>query len=368
MAVIYHIQPQQFATSDNPLVFIFSSDQQAQPNFSFIIRTRIDGALVSTDRVFPQGVRTSWDASPIVKTRIESQPLIFSPIIFGLRNFSTISIEVVENYGNPPINQLVQLSSLIRVVKSSLSDAKWVDYVSSNVFYTNAPQNRFQIFGDQYISNDIMCDGVVTPTFRFYDETNTLINTYATTPANVVVARINHNRSLLVAGGVANYDLASYYTLTVAGAVLRFDIIKEICNEVFYLHWLNDFGAYESFPFYHANNIEVMIKSNEYRKQFGTFTGLIYNFDLNDSGNITFQKDMTTEGELVTELLDFTTYNWLNSILESPAVLIANSDYSVVQKVVVTNKKYKKLDPRFDDPDSFVVNYNIPTGNKSLLL
>jgi len=52
MAVTFHDIPQKYAPSDNPVTYRFSSNQTAGANFSFLVETYINGAVVATDKVF----------------------------------------------------------------------------------------------------------------------------------------------------------------------------------------------------------------------------------------------------------------------------------------------------------------------------
>ncbi len=68
MAVTISQFPADYTFSDNPLTFVFSSTQTAQANFSFIVETYFNAALVSVDRVFPEvSGYAHIDVSPIVK-------------------------------------------------------------------------------------------------------------------------------------------------------------------------------------------------------------------------------------------------------------------------------------------------------------
>jgi hypothetical protein len=54
MAITLYDQPQLIAPAGNPLVFTFSSDETAQPNFSFIVQVYINGSLRLTQEVYRQ--------------------------------------------------------------------------------------------------------------------------------------------------------------------------------------------------------------------------------------------------------------------------------------------------------------------------
>jgi hypothetical protein len=133
MAITYHQQPSTYSPSDNPLVFVFSSNQTSQPNFFFRVRTKYNGNVVSVDDVFPQvGTRAMFDASHVMK-QLAIQPALKNQV-FWSRNLERLNIEVFEHYGNPPTEQSSEPSNTILIWKSSVSEYRFTkgfaDYVT----------------------------------------------------------------------------------------------------------------------------------------------------------------------------------------------------------------------------------------------
>jgi len=133
MAVTFHQIPAAYSTSDNPLVFVFSSNQTSQPNFFYRVRTKYNGNIVSVDDVFPQvGARAMFDASHVMK-QLAIQPALKNQV-FWSRNLERLNIEVFEHYGNPPVQQGSLESDTIRIWKSCVSEYRFTkgfaDYVT----------------------------------------------------------------------------------------------------------------------------------------------------------------------------------------------------------------------------------------------
>ncbi len=76
MAVTIYDEPQLISPAGNPLVFTFSSDQTAQPNFSFVVELYIDSTLRLTQEVFRQfNTLGRIDVSEAVQSTLTS-PLV----------------------------------------------------------------------------------------------------------------------------------------------------------------------------------------------------------------------------------------------------------------------------------------------------
>jgi hypothetical protein len=171
MAITFHQQPATYSPSDNPLVFVFSSNQTAQPNFFFRIRTKYNGNQVSVDDVFPQvGSRAMFDASHIMK-QLAIQPELKNQV-FWSRNLERLSIEVFEFYGSPPIEQSSEPSNTILIWKSCVSEYRFTkgfaDYVTGErLALTRMPRGKRhklikgQDTGVSYITRGLSgCQGV----------------------------------------------------------------------------------------------------------------------------------------------------------------------------------------------------------------
>jgi hypothetical protein len=132
MAITFHQTPAAYSTSDNPLVFVFSSNQTAQPNFFYRVRTKRNGNQVSVDDVFPQvGSRAMFDASHIMK-QLAIQPELKNQV-FWSRNLERLNIEVIEFYGTTPVAQASLESDTIRFWKSSVSEYRFTKGFSEYV-------------------------------------------------------------------------------------------------------------------------------------------------------------------------------------------------------------------------------------------
>jgi hypothetical protein len=171
MAITFHQIPEDYSPSDNPLVFVFSSNQTLQPNFFYRVRTKYNGNIVSVDDVFPQvGSRAMFDASHFMK-QLAIQPEIKNQV-FWSRNLERLNLEVIEFYGTTPVAEDSLESDTIRIWKSSVSEYRFTqgfaDYVTGErLALTRQPRGKRhklikgQDTGVSYITRGLSgCQGV----------------------------------------------------------------------------------------------------------------------------------------------------------------------------------------------------------------
>ena len=103
MAITLYDEPQPIAPAGNPLVFTFSSDETAQPNFSFIVEVYINGSLRLTQEVYRQfNTLGRIDVSEAVQSTLSS-PLIVDGTLLTFYDsaINDYYIIVYEKYGDP---------------------------------------------------------------------------------------------------------------------------------------------------------------------------------------------------------------------------------------------------------------------------
>ena len=122
MSVTIHNTPQLFTPSDNPVTWTFSSDQTAQPNFSFLVEVYVNNALQAIEKVFPEnGIYAHFDASAYASNACNT-PIIAADLMGDASNNALIKIKVIEFYGDPPAEEAELESANVTVWKARLDD------------------------------------------------------------------------------------------------------------------------------------------------------------------------------------------------------------------------------------------------------
>ncbi|MFN9954132.1 MAG: hypothetical protein ACK55I_13615, partial [bacterium] len=134
MAVTIYDEPQKYSTAGNPLMFTFSSDETAQPNFSFIVEVYVNGSLHSTHQVFRQfNTLSKFDCSGILASTLSS-PLIVDGTLttFYDSAINEYYIIVYEKYGATPTTQASDTSATLYAFNGSLRHPDWIDFDYQN--------------------------------------------------------------------------------------------------------------------------------------------------------------------------------------------------------------------------------------------
>lgn len=353
MAVTFTQTPQDWSPSDNPLLFVFSSNQTSNANFSYIVQTYIDGVQVAEDRVFlERSTRAHYDASPVIKNRIQVPQR--STGLYTEANYSNeVYIKVYENYGTPAINQASATSSTINVFKACLSDKAWKSYVSTDwiglKYLTNVPRTEqiTQMAGADFYLN-MITDGLASELLiNVYDSTGTLLDFYAETQS-FLISQLNLSTDNLTSAGL-NLTGASYYTVQLeASEMLTVHLLTDYCNSPNTLQWLNEFGAYDSFIFMHNLEQSGDIKDQTYGKQFGEWNNTTFEYNLEDAGTIRVGTKQKDKGTIYTDYISQTSQRWLCELYKSPRYCLfdiqGNIDY-----IRVTSTQFTFKQDRFED-------------------
>jgi len=366
MAVTFHQQPANFSTSDNPLVYVFSSNQVAQQNFSFIVQTYVDAVLVSTERIFVErSGRAHWDASLVVKNNIyrPTRPTALSTE----QVLPSVYVKVTENYGTPPTNQANANSNTISVIKAKLSeeDFKTYDILNDWVndkWLTEIPDNTIHATKTQDIFAQVICTDVSQSLSLFaFDENNTLIDTYATAPASVDLWNCNLSYANLLAVMPAMPNAYKVAAQVNNSNVLYIQYDIDECDNKDVVSWINKFGAFDQFVFTHYKENRGATESQSYQKQFGGWSNSTWSFDV-DYGEIETVKTNKPTGYIVSGWLNTTTQNWLVSLYKSIGVRL-----NTTQSIKITSSAYTVKTQRFEELINEEITYQL-TNEKSIMI
>lgn len=372
MAVTFYSTPQDWSTSDNPLTYVFGSNQTSNANFTFKVQTFVDGVQVAEDTVFVErSTRAHYDASSVVKDVIQVPTR--STTLYSEGNYSNeVYIKVIENYGTTPTDQANASSTPINVFKACLSDKSWSNYTSSTYvglkFLTNVPRNeRIYTMENAPLYLNIITDG--TPSeliINVYDSAGTLLDFYSETQS-FLISQINLQPEIMVNAGI---DLtgAAYYTVQVEGSeMLRIDFLLDYCYSPNTLQWLNEFGAYDSFIFEHNLEQSGEVKEQTYGKQFGYWNGTSFDYDLNNAGTIRVGTKQKDKGVIYTKYISQTVQRWLCELYKSPRHYLIDIDGNI-DFIKITSNQFTFQQDRFEELISESVAFDYTNAHNGISL
>ena len=371
MAVTIVQNPDTFTPACNPIVWTFSSNQTAQPNFSFYVEFYVQGNLHSAHTVFPEsGIYGKFDASQIMRA-LTTTPVADSGFVqdFGTAML-TCYVDVYERYGTTPTLQANAAATIRRAFNGSFKYRQFINWNSDNydvkeldgaLFTTYFPRSEkawcrydeyffLGLFGKRFVMGDVW-----TLFIELYDSGGNLINNDAYNIGYERYWELNVGPEVIVANTSivqANFDQCAYYQIYV-----RFsDGVTTNYTEVFTiwydqecttynpvrLHWLNKFGVYDSFSFDLVSQTNGNVTANNYQRQLGQWGNSgAYSF-LNNAPQMQHYSKRSIEQMIInSDWIKEAVQHWLvEELYESPRVYIEQGSQFV--PVMVTNPNYVK--------------------------
>lgn len=373
MAVTIHQTPAAYSPSDNPLRYSFSSNQTAQANFSFIVRTFMNGILVSTDRVFPDnGVRAFFDASKVARYNLDS--VIFrNNVSANAGTMKSIYITVTESYGTPPVENASATSATTQTWKACLSDAEFVstnfanDWVDSK-FLTNAPRGEDILILPTQDTALMMLNTATssTLTIEAYNATGTLIGSN-TSSYLTLIRQFNLKRSLVAAfTSAAEQDIA-YITIRVdLSETLVFRYYNDTCSDPTSLLWVNEYGAIDSFIFEHNIKQSGDISSFGYQRKFGGWNGTSYDYSATSHQALNYTSIQEDKAIIYTNYINQSQQNYLTENYKSPVHWIDRGNGIIPIKI--TSRSFEKYQDRFEELYSEEIAFTYSLMHKGITL
>lgn len=375
MAITIHTSPKSIVGSDNPITWVFSSNQTAQANFSYVIKTLLNNQIVQEDRVFPQlGARSFWDASLAIKNRLTKQPLNRTLLYRDNTTWSDVQLQIFESYGTPPTLQLQQNTSIVEAFKACLAPEKYlqIDYPTDwkqKKLLTNYPSLKREVLrGVDYYASFIV-DGNDQLDLTTYDADGVQIGFYQEQLLGKELLDFNFNTDILSSFFTADFTGVKSFTIQFNNSLIyEFEIYDGCCHTPYQLVWQNEYGAFDQLIIKHANNTGGEIEQFGYMKQFGNWVGNDFVYSLDQTGELDVLKRLKETGELVTDYLTESVYNWLvNELYKSPRVYLFDVDNNYIQ-INIEGRNFKNKIVRFDELLSEVINYSKSQITNSIVI
>jgi len=374
VAVTFHSIPQTYAPSDNPLSYVFSSDQTGQANFSYKIETILNGSVVSEDQVFPQtGIRSQFDCSPVV-TNLMQPPRITSAISTNMDTIYTLVLRVTEVYGTTPTAQANASSTSIYTFKACLPSNEWeaVDFQSDYLslkWLTDVPDNTFRVFRGQDVIAGMLVGSSQSLVVRFYDSSGIPLGSYSN--ANFYrywQVNLSSDNLSAVYAGVGTYADVAYFTAEIGlSEVLTFIYVDQYCNDINGIVWLNKYGTFDQYPIEHYVSSQSDVQKRSFKRRYGRWSGTSFVYDHTNSGDFDFEKVITDKGKLVTNYMTDTTQNWFIQAYDSPQIYLYSVD-GLEFRLNLTGTSYEKKNGRFDELIMEEMSYTKTMNRKSIKL
>ena len=373
MAITIYDHPQLIAPAGNPLVFTFSSDETAQPNFSFIVEIYIMGQLRLTQEVFRQfNTLGRIDVSEVIQSEI-TNPIISDNFETTL-NLDTYSIIVYEKYGEPPavIPFSGEFFGGLTAFNGSLEYPQWrvwdfetydPDYSAGSLFLTDFPRTSKPLcamdenFYLGYLDSSGAAD---TINCALYDVQGNVIasdSSIALTSSEFNILNVGP-QAIIANSSITQIDFDDCYKyyiyLEVSGTPRSeiFYIYMDLdCKryETYRLHWLNKYGSWDSFTFALVSTESATVQAFDYQRDPGVWDGTSYTYPLYSGQKIHYAKTKSKQLIVNSDWISEAVQNWLvESLFDSPLVYLEQNNGTEFEPVKVTNSSYQLKTRRRD--------------------
>jgi hypothetical protein len=381
MAVTIYDEPQLIAPAGNPLVFTFSSNQTAQPNFSFIVELYIDSTLRLTQEVFRQfNTLSRIDVSEAVQSAITNIIPTTDIEYDATQSMVTYAIIVYEKSGTTPTIQASDTSTTLKAINAALEYDEWVNWdytiydpnlTQDAIFMTYFPTSKRALCGmeENFFLGYLEQTGVVPVVLnvRLYDVSSSLIASDSISLTSTDFNILNVGPQQIISNStITQIDFDDCYRyeveVDVSGVsfVGPFTIYMDLnCKryDTYRLHWLNKFGAFDSFTFSLVSTEAATVESYKYQRDPGVWDGTSYTYPLYAGQGINFAKTKTETLTLNSDWINENVQKWLvKSLFDSPVVYLEVNGGLDFEIVKVTNSNYTLKQRRRDGLIQEVVN------------
>ena len=336
----------------------------------------MSGILHSTHEVYPEsGNSGKFSPTTIARATVSSNYPDDTVLSQNLNPDMYWDVIVYEKYGTPPVTDLASAVSAPAVVYYLNGSFRYgelypnqYDYQDydldtggkGDLFLTDFPRDKRDLityseakFLSIINSGVDNCTGYVT----LYDISGSVITSATWTGAlatNLRTPMVSCGPLSLVSGTSlvqSDFDDCYYYTIQIkqtATPSKDSEIYKiyvdSTCSNYSRrrLHWLNRFGAWDSFTFTLLSEDSTDITSNRYARRPGRWDGGDFLFDLSDGNQMTQSKFIQDKLILNSDWIHEDVQQWLvRELYESPRVYLQNDfGTSVLEPVNVTNANY----------------------------
>lgn len=384
MAVTIHSSPQKYTPTDNPCIWVFSSDETAQTNFSYVVELYINSVLVGRHIKFPEnGIYAQFDASEFLSAHSESSTSNTTAAVQDAANWLEVYVKVIERYGDPAENEADATSSTIYPFKACLSIDEFnnfdytdymIDSVTAGLFLTDFDRNSFgiresrtqflQIINDEQSGKDLQV--------LYIDSSGATIHTQ-TFPidSSIRIAHFTLNSDSYLSTSNFN-DSYSLRVRVVDGAVKEsesIDIVinREECGVISTVTWLNKFGSFDSFIFTHNLTQNSDVQRFGFEKSVGQWSGSTYVLGSRSAGRQDYFSRIKDGGEITSGWISQATQNSLVQLYDSPLKLIEVGEQSY-KSIFIKNSGYDFKQEEYEDQINEIVEFGYSMPRKSIRL
>ena len=372
MATTIISSPQLYTFTGNPLMWVFSSSQTAQPNFSFIVEVVLNGVVIGTHEVFIENLSSAKiDVQTIVDSYVSYlEQTIDETTIAVAQTLPTLLLNIKEKYGTTPIIQSTLATSTIYLMKGSLELQEFYNW-DYNDYTIASDKKKFLTanplltdFGTFGIIFDYPAGALI---YRLYvTDSNGILK--ITTPPLGRLMFFNINNATLTAMGytIAQIAASTLYTYQVYSTSVA-DFVSEkrtinllkCSNFTNTLTYINRYSIPEQFVFRQHERYKYKTDASTFEKRIGGWVGSDYILNPLNSGLQPIETTRDGSVELFSEILPNELASYLLTEINTTPYAVLNG-----QMVFVPTDSFETRNVN-DDPTQISIKGKLANGYKS---
>lgn len=333
-----------------------ATDPVTYPNYKYICDIYVGGVKIAVLKTFPNPAnsRGIFNISRSVRNYISFE---FSPVnnmflaqSFGENEwFLKVQCKFREEYGGVEYTAHTDSSEVAYYnhYNGRLTSSETILNSTSKVL-TNRPYINSVLFGGyrsfiNYFNNSSSTTTSII--INSYNSSNTLITTETkslTIPANKLLIL---DISPIGCNSFFTYQINSsvyYYTISINGYVYRMNVVCEAKYTPYCLHFMNQYGGFESFDFRKVSRKSLTFERKQYQQQQYRIdsSGMMSLCNSNNvmyDGATTFAVSYAEKIKINTENLTDEEHIWLKDLILSPIIYFDDAGYLVPITITTTD-------------------------------
>ena len=373
MAITINSSPEGFASFNDDMWYVVTSTNATTTNMKYVFDIRINSVLVARLKVFPDPTTDKGivNIANIIRNYWSSYFLPSSTRTAfnynGLGNIVNYTIQFGEDLnGTVTTNLQQEINYAYNFAPPAFRDYS-TSYYATKVddFITNRDRNELTIYGDEklFISYAPSIPGDASLAITVNNGTSSMTGD-GVFLSGVQLLDISPAALNAYLGTTFITSATQSYTVTISADTVR---VRRVCApyEPVLVHFLNELGGYDTFPFRLVNRESRTVERKTYQRKEWQLSGTTMRpYDANkrmNGGTVQFGTLQHVKYGLTSEYVTETDYTWLRELIVSPEVYFERGGYYYPAKV--NNQQWEQKLRRNDKLFNLTLDVDILTTN-----
>ena len=344
-------------TVQDALWHVFSTNVSGQTDFKFVFDLYVGGVQQSRVKLFPEpnNGKGYFDAAPVIRNTFTYE--WFLPDVSFFNGEPNVSGEIGQTY-QYRIGEEYSGVTYLNLASGNITAYNWnaplfkrrqSDLTAKqNKFMTNRPNTINASLGDNVFmgvyDNNFACE-VIT-----YNASNNVINTDVIGVSNDKFVQVNIGPNGINDALGANFidSNVKYYEIKSVSPSTLLTRVNLECNpkyESFNLHFLNDWGMFDTAKFGLVSKLTMDIERKGFEKRdysLGSNAVTYYTNNKYNESKINYQNKKDYSYKLTMDAPTDEEYQWLAELVASPQIYFEKDGYYYPVTIKATNYEFSK--------------------------